>query len=683
MATDLASENKKRYDRQYHANRKRADNDIEELPDVANPALRERMLDSLRVFFEQGFPHVFTDDFGPVQISSIEYEQQMLENGGRDLNKLEPRGYGKSTRSILGLIWACLKGIHKFCLICSDSKEKADDLLEIALFELSENEVLLSCFPELECFHRLEMNANKARYQTYQGESTHISIKGDTIEFPRIEGFSSSGAIIASRPFKKARGKNKKGQRPTVIVLDDIQATEDAISPTAIRKNLKILESDIRYLGDRANPVSIINNATIISPDDYPDRLTQDKAFKTVRYKMVEQFPTGQNAKKLWERYEEIRQDFDDENIEDDDIRARRDALKFYEENREAMDGDSKVTWDYAFSRKPHDYEISTIQAAYNFRIKGEDSFLSECQNDPPKQSFDSDDLTKQTIREKQHGQSQGVVPLEAEFAVCQIDVQGDVLFYTETAGNSKFDSFVIDYGTFPSQKRKMYTKSSLIHTLTARYKEQDEETRLYKGIKEFLELQLKKVFKRDGDGASIEFKAIGVDARWNGKVVRKVIRDIGDSRVFAYMGQGIGHNKAPMSAWKEHAGDKKGVHWFLKKANNGVRDLVSDVNFWKSFTKNHMLIPFGQEASITLFSVDHPTHHNLIANHLKSERGKVLTDDSSGRRVEVWEAIPGEDNDLLDTTVGTMALLSFCGAECLGADRGKTTKKRRKSRVL
>ena len=679
---DLTPE-RREYLRTWQKNQRLTDNEIH-LPDCAYPKLRAEFKTDLEAYLRKGFPDLFCDPFGSVQKDMIRRTQKKLIDGGRDLNNLLPRGYAKSSIGLLARPWAILNGYRRLCMVTSSSSTKATQLMRMATMAICNNDILLGCYPELWAFHALQGNPQKPLYQTYEGEKTDIRLRANEIQFPDLgDDCVSSRAKLIVVPFEKCRGINLEGERPDDFLADDVQSTKDAISPTAVNRLMLFLKSDVAFLGSRRHPVSITHNGTVIQPDDFADSLCKEKSFQTVRYKMVEKFPTSKLAEKLWEEYKDIRQKVD-EDIEDDDLRARKESLEFYKANRDEMDGDSEVSWEYAYSRKPMDYEISTIQAAYNFIMDwGEDAFESECQNSPKRPDFDSDELTKQTIREKQHGQGQGIVPLEAEFAVCQIDVQGDVLFYTETAGNSKFDSFVIDYGTFPSQKRKMYTKSSLIHTLTARYREQDEETRLYKGIKEFLELQLNKVFKRDGDGASIEFKAIGVDARWNGKVVRKVIRDIGDPRVFAYMGQGIGHNKAPMSAWKEHAGDKKGVHWFLKKANNGVRDLVSDVNFWKSFTKNHMLIPFGQEASITLFSVDHPTHHNLIANHLKSERGKVLTDDSSGRRVEVWEAIPGEDNDLLDTTVGTMALLSFCGAECLGADRGKTTKKRRKSRVL
>ena len=648
-------------------------NNIDNLPAVKRPAIRKKMVDSLEFFLKRGFPHIFSSDFGTVQKSSIAFEESILKNGGRNINKLEPRGFGKSVRSILGMIWASLTGRQRFSLLCCDSKEKADDLLQLAHKELGSNDFLQECFPEIYPFSFLEGNPHRCKYQTHKGEKTGISIKNDTIKFPILPGYKSSGAIIAARPFRKARGKNISGQRPTVIIMDDIQATEDADSPTAIRKNLKTLRSDIAFLGDRANPISIINNATIIQAGDFPDTLTSDPGFKTIRYKMVEKWPKSD----LWKKYEEIRQAFSE--VQDDDLRARRDALKFYKSNRDEMDAGSVVTWDYAYSRKDFDCEISTIQAAYNFIIDfGKSAFQSECQNDPEKPTFDSDDLTKTAIQNKQHGQHRGIIPQEMEFIVCDIDVQGEVLFFTEAAGNSKFDAAITNYGTFPDQKKRFFKKSALNHTFSKRYKGADEDSKIYQAVREFLEIQVAKTFKRNGDGAKMQFSAIAIDVKWNEKLIKRAIRDVGDPRVIGYNGHGITAVKAPMAAWKTNAGDKKGVHWFLRSSKSGIRNFVVDVNFWKSFLKKRFLIPLGQETSLTLFKTE-PENHSLFASHIKAERGKVQIDEASGRRVEVWDAIPGEDNDFLDTATGAMALLSFAGAGCLGAEPDQKKQKKRK----
>ena len=672
----------KKYAREFRQKQRDDRNEVGTLPKIQDRRLRNAMLKSLEVFLSKGFAHIFTDPFGPVQKSSIKEEQQILESGGRHLNKLEPRGYGKSVRSDLGLTWASLKGVQRFSLICQDSKEKADDMLQLLHLELGANEILLACFPELKCFQHLDGNPHKAKYQTYKGKKTEISIKGDTIRFPKLAGFKSSGAIIAARPYRKARGKNIEAQRPTIIVLDDVQTTEQAGNPQAVKKNLKTLRTDIAYLGDRKNPISIINNATIIEPEDFPHTLTQDRSFRTVRYKMVEKFPSSKKAKELWKQYEQIRISFD-ESVKDDDLRAYKAALAFYKKNRKSMDAGSSVTWDYAFSKKPHDYEISTLQAAYNFIMDyGEDSFRSECQNDPPQPDLEDGELTRDRIQKKQHGQPKGVVPNEAEKLVVDVDVQGEYLYYTILAGSTKFDAFVIEKAAFPDQKRKYFSKNKLFHKFSDRYKGTNEEGRIYRGILEFLAWIFGREFNRHGDGARIPIDVLGIDTQWNSDIVQRAIRDFGDPRVFAYSGYGIGPTRAPMDTWKKKPGDQKGVHWHLRAAEAGVRRFVSDVNFWKSFVEQHLLIPIGQEGSLSLYKVKTPKDHALYADHIKAEVGSFVVDEGSGRRVRVWKQIPGQDNEGLDTLAGACALLSYAGASCLGASpkKPKRSKQERNS---
>ena len=341
------------------------------------------------------------------------------------------------------------------------------------------------------------------------------------------------------------------------------------------------------------------------------------------------------------------------------------------------MDGDSIVTWNHAYSRKEDDFEISSIQAAYNFIIDcGQDAFDSECQNDPPKPKHESDDLTKEHIKQKQHGQKRGIVPIEAEKLVADIDIQGESIWTTVAAGSTDFEAFVVDLEVYPKQKTIYPSKGSLTRTLSNVFPGADEESRILQGVKTVLKDLLSRQYKH-GDGKK-SFDAIAVDSKWNDRVIRRAIRDMNDSRIFAYNGHGIGPTKAPMSSWKKPAGDKKGIHWHIRAAKTGVRNFVSDVNFWKSFVKKHFLIPIGQSGSLSVFNVDDLRELETFATQIKSEVGKMATDDSTGRKVEVWTLLPGMDNEWLDTTAGAMALLSYCGCECLGAEHDKKITKRK-----
>lgn len=456
--------------RDYYAEKQAEKNEVGELPPVKDPELRRRVTASLEAYMVEffgapdsetaerlGAMEIFSDPFGKVQKDSILQEQRALERGSGKINKLEPRGYGKSTRSLIAATWAILTGVQDFVLLCCDSQTKATNLLSTALMALSKNRRLRETFPELICFEKLDQNPHRAQYQTYQGEKTQISIKGSEIKFPRLgPDYVSSGAIIRVCPFLKARGTNIETKRPSIVILDDIQSTEDALNPNTVRKYLATLASDIALLGTRSKPVAIINNATVIQPDDFPSSLAEMKSIATIRYKMVESMPDRTD---LWDEYSAIRSDYDPSDP-DDIYRARSAALDFYKANRESMDAGSVVTWDYAYSRDPYDYQISTIQAAMDFISDwGMDAFLSECQNEPRSSVEAKDVIGPEWYQQRFGDHLRGELLDWGTKMAFGVDVSDYNLHWVCVAADDRFRSGIIDYGVYvvgnnPDMKR-------------------------------------------------------------------------------------------------------------------------------------------------------------------------------------------------------------------------------------
>lgn len=650
---------KKAYNQQYQRERNDAANEVGELPAIVDPALRKRALASLETFLVEFFPDIFPDPFGSVQKSSIAHEQKVYETGAGRLNKLEPRGYGKSTRSCLGVLWAILKGLHNFAVVCCDSTEKSDDLLKLILAAVSENEKLLGCFPELWCFHKLEGNPHRGQYQKYKGKKTNISIRGDTIMFPELQGFKSSGAIIVARPFRKTRGKNIKGKRPTVVILDDVQSSDDAISPTAVGKNLKTLYSDIAFLGSRKRQIAIINNATIIAPDDYAHRLSKNRAFVTVRYKMVESMPANLE---LWEQYRAIRSTYD-ETKPGDDVRAKMEALEFYQANRAAMDKGSKVTWDYAFS--PQAFQASTIQAAMDFIADyGQEAFDSECQNDPQEiQLGDLQPLKPADVEKQTNKLGRLVVPDDADFVTGFIDVSEKVLWWALVAWRkSDFTGSVIGYGVYPDQKTNYVTIGTVRHTIRQRWKG-DYQTALANSLEELVESMTQELTTETGD--VVTASAIAIDSGW-GEYAPDVYRFCRQSRHRAILrpskGMGIGAKRNPLVDPQIKPKGKESIEgqWKFAKTKAKVFLLLYDTNFWKSKIDRAIRIPAGSAGGLTLHSIGASHSHRMIAEQLSAERPDRV--EANGRIVDEWSTLPGRDNHFLDCLCGAGVLAHSLG---------------------
>lgn len=652
---------KQEYNRQYQSKLISERNDVGELPKVVDPELKQRALESLEVFLTEFFPDLFSDPFGEVQKSSIAHEQQVYERGSGRLNKLEPRGYGKSTRSCLGVIWAVLKGVQSFAVVCCDSAEKATDLLKLIMTAISENEKLLGCFPELHCFHLLQGNPHKGQYQTYQGKKTNISIKGDTIMFPELPGVPSSGAVIVARPFKKTRGKNIKGKRPTVVILDDVQSSEDAISVTAVAKLLKTLYSDIAFLGSRKRQVAIINNATIIAPEDYAHSLTKNRAFVTVRYKMVDSMPTNLE---LWEQYRGIRSTYN-EHLPGDDMRAKMEAQQFYLEHRDEMDAGSKVTWDFAFS--PSAYQSSTIQAAMDFIFDyGMSAFESECQNDP--QEITAGDLKPLTPLEVEGNVckvTRLVVPEDSDFVTGFIDISEKCLWWTLVAWKkTDFSGTVIAYGVYPEQPSNYITLATVHKTIRQRWKG-DFSTALDKSLEELVEALAGTTYQTE-TGEEVNLTALAVDSGW-GEYAPDVYRFCRQSRFRNILrpskGMGIGAKRNPLVDPQVKPKAKESVDGQYKFAPTKAKVflLLYDTNYWKSKVNAALRLPAGTAGSLHLHKLKSGQSHRMIAEQLTAEKPDRV--EANGRTVDEWSLMPGRDNHFLDCVCGSAVLAHAAGA--------------------
>ena len=108
------SEKKRKRDRDRINKITATKNEVGQLPECVDPATRQKCLDSLQFFLVHCFPGIFSDPFGEVQVSSIDHEENVIRRGSGKLNKYEPRGYGKSTRSILSAVWGGTERLPRF-----------------------------------------------------------------------------------------------------------------------------------------------------------------------------------------------------------------------------------------------------------------------------------------------------------------------------------------------------------------------------------------------------------------------------------------------------------------------------------------------------------------------------------------------------------------------------------------
>jgi len=677
--SDLAYAKQKERSRQNMAQISRAGRDIGSIPAVVDPSRRDACERDFRKFCEAYFVQTFSLAWSEDHLRVISQVETSVLQGGLFASAM-PRGSGKTSIAEVACIWATCYGHRDFvCLIGSDEGH-ASQMLDSIKTELELNEVLSEDFPEI-CYpiQRLEGMALRCNGQLHEGERTHIGWGANEVVYPSIPGSKAAGAIIKvagitgglrGMKFKRPDGLTA---RPSLVVVDDPQTDGSARSPSQCATRERILAGAVLGLAGPGKKIAGIMPCTVISPGDMADSiLNRDKhpEWNGSRAKMVYAFPRNE---KLWEEYGRIRAD--GMRLGD----AGKAATEFYRQNREAMDEGARVAWPERFN---HD-ELSAIQNAMNLRLRDERAFFSEYQNDPlPDEEARSDDLSHDQVAGKLNRIARAMVPLSCNKITAFIDVHATVLYYAVVAWSDDYSGYVLDYGTYPDQRRSYFTLRDARATLETLYPGMGLEGRIHAGLEALTEEILGREWLRD-DGAGLKIERCMIDANWGASTdtVYQWCRQSKHSGVvLPSHGKYIGAASCPMREYHTKLGDKVGLNWRLPNVagRRAVRYAIFDTNFWKSFVHARFSTAMGDRGCLSLFG-EKPEPHRLFADHMPSEF-RTRTE-GRGRSVDEWR-IKAErpDNHWFDCIVGATVAASIQGISLPETTSGPAPKRARKS---
>ena len=654
-----------------------AGRDIGDLPEVVDPERKERALAGFRVFAEEYFPHTFYLAWSPDHLKAMGRIEDAVLRGGLFAYAM-PRGSGKTVLAETACIWAMLVGARDFVALIGSDESHAESMLDSIKTEFETNERLLEDFPEavypIRC---LEGIANRCAGQTYKGDRTHIGWTAREIVMPTVVGSPASGAIIRvagltgrirGMKFKRADGRTV---RPSLVILDDPQTDESARSPSQCATRESILAGAILGLAGPGKKIAGVMPCTVIRPSDMADRIL-DRAkhpqWQGERTKMVYAFPANE---KLWARYAEIRA----EGLRND--RGGAEATEFYREHREAMDAGARVAWPERFNPD----ELSAIQNAMNLKLQDEAAFWAEYQNEPlPEDEGDAGLLTADQVAAKTNGLRRAEIPVGCNHLTMFVDVQKELLFYLVAAWEDDFTGYVVDYGTYPDQKRPYFSQHDARATLATVVRRAGVEGAIYAGLEALTAEYLGREWRRD-DGAAMRIERCLVDANWGDStdVVYQFCRQSAHAAVLLPShGKYVGASSIPFSEYKRKTGDRVGHHWRIPNVHGrrAVRHAVVDTNYWKSFVHARLAVPMGDKGCLSLFGRS-PDQHRLLADHLTAEY--PVKTEGRGRTVHEWKLrVGGPDNHWLDCLVGCATAASIQGAVLFGTDAGQGPPRKR-----
>jgi hypothetical protein len=638
-----------------------AGRDIGDLPPVRDPARKARAASDFRFFCEQYFPLTFSLPWSPDHHRVIGKIERAVLHGGL-FAVATPRGFGKSSLCECACVWAVLYGHQDFvCLIGSDEGHAAG-MLDAIKTELDGNDRLLDDFPEVTFpIRALDGIANRCGGQLYQGERTHIGWTAKEVVLPTIEGSPASGAVIKVAGLTggirgmKVKRPDGRTVRPTLVVLDDPQTDESARSLSQCAAREAILAGAVLGLAGPGQKIAGIMPCTVIRPGDMADViLDRDKHpdWNGERTKLVYAFPADE---KRWQQYAELRA----ESLRDGLDGAA--ATEYYRANREAMDFGARVAWPERFNPD----ELSAVQHAMNLKLRDEAAFFAEYQNEPLPAVTTFGELTADQIADKINRLPRGVIPLACQHVSLFVDVQGTLLYWVVCAWADDFTGAVLDYGSWPDQKRAYFTLRDARVTLAAATGVAGLEGSIHAGLDALTRDLLGRSWLRE-DGTELKIGKGLIDANWgvSTDVVYQFCRQSPHTNLLTPShGRYVGAAGYPFSEYRRQPGDRVGHNWRVPalNPNRRVRHAVYDTNYWKSFVHGRLAVPVGEKSCLTLFG-EKPDAHRAFAEHLTAEY-RVKTE-GRGRTVDEWRVKPGGgDNHWFDGVVGCAVAGSMLGA--------------------
>ena len=652
---------KKEQARQRSAAESRIGRDIGDIPPVADSDRKARCMVSFQGFCEAYFARKFSLDWSPDHFKVMAKIEAAVLRGGL-FSMAMPRGSGKTTLCETACLWALLTGAHQFVYLVGSSEDHALTMLNNLKTDLTANELLLADFPEVVYpIHRLENQTRRCVGQIHHGQSTYIGWAADEIILPAIPGSRAAGAIVRVTGITgNIRGAihtrpNGESIRPSLVIIDDPQTDQSARSPSQCAQREAIISGAILNLAGPGRKIAAVMPCTVIRKSDMADTMLDREKhpeWQGERTKMVYAFPADA---KLWAEYGRIR---------DDSLRSDGDgspATQFYREHRLEMDAGAIIAWP---ARHNPD-EISAIQHAMNLRFRDEAAFFAEYQNEPlPESETTGDELTAEQIAAKVNRLRRAAIPTGCNHLTMFIDIQATLLFYVVVGWEDDFTGYIVDYGSYPDQKRQYFTLRDAKTTLAIAAKGTGLEGSIYAGLEALTKKTLDREWQRD-DGAAMRIERCLIDANWGSStdVVYQFCRQSPHAGiVMPSHGRFVGASSQPFSEYKRKIGDRLGHNWRIPnvQGKRAIRHVVFDTNYWKSFVHSRFAVPMGDRGCLSLFG-EKPDQHRMFAEQVTAEY-RIKTE-GRGRTVDEWKLRPERgDNHWLDGLVGCAVAASVQG---------------------
>jgi len=319
----------------------RMNNDLKNL----RRALGEK---SIQVFAEIYFGHYLKKKMCVMHKELYQLLIALQDKRGQRIAVAAPRDSAKSSIvSLIYALWCICYSKENYILLLSDTNKQAADNLSHIKYELENNEKLLEDFPDI----------------------CEIGQKPSPERWTKDEIITRNGIkITALGSGQKIRGRRNKEERPSLIILDDIENEEGILYAESRQKLFEWFTKAVLKAGSARTNFIIVG--TILHYDSLLAKLLRDNEMPGWYKKIYKSVISWSKHPELWQRWSNIfnfRDTYQDKS-------GKEAANAFYNDNQEAMLEGAAVLWP-----EQEDY-LSLMEMREQ---EGEWSFDSEKQNEP------------------------------------------------------------------------------------------------------------------------------------------------------------------------------------------------------------------------------------------------------------------------------------------------------------
>lgn len=641
--------------------------EIGPLPAIANPARRRAASQNNLLFADTYFKPTFYLPWAPYQRSMMERFEAVILSGGRECHAVR-RGGLKSTCVRVSAMWAVLNGHRRFPVLVGATDDKASEHRDNFFALMSSSTTLIDDYPEITPL-LLKWRQPKRQFRL-DGRLLQLHPKDGRgrIVFPDIFDSASCQAHIApySVNATDVAGLSYVDRfgvtiRPDLLIFDDVQTPQSSRSPLMTEEREDSITKTFCGLAGLGEKIAAIMVATVREHDDLTERFlsrARHPDWDGARYPSVIRFPDRSD---LWDAYgQKLAQGKDPDE-------GKRLAQEYYVIHRADMDVGGVVAWEH--DKQPG--ELSALQSLMTVRALDPAFFKCEIQQQGEVAVNTSGiKLDAQTLQTRLSTIPRGIVPDQTAYLTAFVDSSDQVLWWMVCAFQQDFSGAVVDYGTYPDQRRPVFYKSDLTTKISDLMPDASWEE-AFVAAHNRLELELLVEWEnQSGQTRQIDLMLKDwADGGQKPRIESQVMASRNRNRIRTSRGRAPKPGRKPVHMWGNDPRDREtGMHWVEHRAELPV-NVQYDVTFWKSHAARRLLTTIGAPSAITLPGTDERANR-LLCEHFTAETPKSISYD--GQAGIVWEAIPGRNNDWWDCFVGCCMAASMLGCGIVGETKPK-----------